>query len=484
MNVYLVFLVVYSVALVALGVWVARRVTGSKDFFVAGRRLGAPLLFSTVLAANIGAGTTVGAAGLAYRDGLSAWWWNGSAAIGSVILAIWIGPRVWRVATAHNLYTTGDYLELRYGAAVRGIVASIIWIGALSVLAAQLMAGAAVLTVVADIPRWAGTLASAVVMTVYFVAGGLLSSAWVNAAQLVVLLGGFLIAAPLVVSGVGGLAALANPATAHAEYSSFWYSAGAGSGFAYFAVLGPNFIVSPGLLQKVYGASSERAIRVGIGAQAAVIALFSFLPVAFGMAAQVAHPGLENANLVLPTVLVEQLPAAIGALALAAIYSAEVSTCDAILFMLATSLSQDLYKRFLRPQATDQQLLRVARGASVAGGVGGVILALQLPTVTDALGIFYSLLGVSLFVPVIGGLFSTRARSAEALASIAAGIITRLSIVSVTGGRGFGWIDPTLAGIAAGTAVFALGLLIRRARAPNGQDRGWPADDRFTPPGT
>jgi SSS family solute:Na+ symporter len=466
MTVHLVFLVVYSVALIAIGVWMARLVKGSTDFFVAGRRLSAPLIFSTVLASNIGAGTTVGAAGLAYRDGLSAWWWNGSAAIGSVILALWIGPRVWRVATAHNLYTTGDYLELRYGSTVRGIVASIIWIGALSVLAAQLIAGAAVLTVVADIPRWAGVLASAVVMTVYFMAGGLLSSAWVNAAQLVVLLGGFLVAAPLVVSRVGGLSALAAPTTAHADYSSFWYTAGAGSGFLYFALLGPNFIVSPGLLQKVYGASSEHAIRVGVGAQAAVIALFSFLPVTLGMAAQVAHPGITNQNLVLPTVLVEQLPAAVGALALAAIYSAEVSTCDAILFMLATSLSQDLYKRFLRPHASDRQLLRVARGASVLGGIGGVILALQLPTVTDALGIFYSLLGVSLFVPIVGGLVSRRAGSTEALASMGAGILTRLSVLSLTGGRGIGWIDPTLAGIGAGTVAFTVALMVRNARSP------------------
>lgn len=466
MNVHLVFLVVYSVALVAIGLWMARFVKGSTDFFVAGRRLGAPLIFSTVLAANIGAGTTVGAAGLAYRDGLSAWWWNGSAAIGSLVLAFWIGPRVWKVAAAHNLYTTGDYLERRYGSAVRGIVASIIWIGALSVLAAQLIAGAAVLAVVADIPRWAGVLASAVVMTAYFMAGGLLSSAWVNAAQLVVLLGGFLIATPLVVSRVGGLSALAAPATAHAGFSSFWYTAGAGSGFALLALLGPNFIVSPGLLQKVYGASGERAIRIGVGAQAAVIALFSFLPVTLGMAAQVAHPGIASQNLVLPTVLAEQLPAAVGALALAAIYSAEVSTCDAILFMLATSLSQDLYKRFLRPHATDQQLLRVARGASVVGGIGGVILAMQLPTVTDALGIFYSLLGVSLFVPIVGGLVSKRAGSTEAIASVAAGIVTRLSVVSLTGGRGFGWVDPTLAGIAAGTVAFVLVLLVRNARAP------------------
>ncbi len=83
MNIHLILLVVYSVLLTAAGLWIGRLVRGSGDFFVAGRGLTTPLLFSTVLAANIGAGTTVGAAGLAYQQGISAWWWNGSAAIGS-----------------------------------------------------------------------------------------------------------------------------------------------------------------------------------------------------------------------------------------------------------------------------------------------------------------------------------------------------------------------------------------------------------------
>jgi SSS family solute:Na+ symporter len=51
------------------------------------------LIFATFLALNIGAGSTVGATDLAYRDGLSAWWWNGSAGLGSLVLAFWIGPQ-------------------------------------------------------------------------------------------------------------------------------------------------------------------------------------------------------------------------------------------------------------------------------------------------------------------------------------------------------------------------------------------------------
>src|SRR2546430_5918006 len=98
----------------ALGLWIGRRVRGAADFFVAGRRLGPGLIFSTMLAANIGGGSTVGATGLGYRDGLSAWWWVGSAAVGSLVLAPWIGPRIRRIAAAHDLRTGGDFLGLWY----------------------------------------------------------------------------------------------------------------------------------------------------------------------------------------------------------------------------------------------------------------------------------------------------------------------------------------------------------------------------------
>jgi SSS family solute:Na+ symporter len=256
-----------------------------------------------------------------------------------------------------------------------------------------------VLTVVAGVPRWVGTMISALVMTVTFVSGGLLGSTWVNAVQLVVLLCGFIAALPIVLGAAGGISGiLANP-NVPSTFGDFLHSSGPGSGWTWVIALAPAFIISPGLMQKAYGASSAKAVSRGIGFQAIALAAFAFVPPLFGMAARAIHPGITDPNLVLPTLLVEQLSPALGALALAAVFSAEVNTCDALLFMLSTSLSQDLYKRFLRPQATDAQLLRVARWAAFAGGVGGVLFALRLATVIDALKIFYSLLGVTLLVP-------------------------------------------------------------------------------------
>src|SRR5262249_62384991 len=100
---YIFILIGYAVLMIVFGVIMSRRVRETSDFFVAGRGLNAGLIFSTLLAANIGAGSTVGATGLGYRDGLSAWWWVGSAGVGSLILGFTVGPQVWGIWRGDNL---------------------------------------------------------------------------------------------------------------------------------------------------------------------------------------------------------------------------------------------------------------------------------------------------------------------------------------------------------------------------------------------
>ncbi len=462
MNPQLVFLLVYSVGLVGLGLWIGRRVATSETFFVAGRRLSPGLIFATILAANIGAGSTVGAAGLGYEHGIGAWWWVGSAGIGTLVLGLWIGPRIWRLARAHDLYTVGDYLELRYGPSVRALVAVLLWFATLTILAGQLIALAWVLNVVAGVPKAGGCLIGGTVMTIYFTAGGLLSSAWVNLVQLAVLLVGFAIALPWALAGVGGWDTVADTAPQFADgYLSLW-TAGT-PWWAYVALLAPAFIVSPGLLQKVYGARDERAVRLGVGLSAMALMLFAFFPPLLGMIARVSSPSLANPELALPTILTTGVPVALGSIGLAAVFSAEVSSADAILFMLATSLSEDLYRRFLKPSASDTDVLRVARGAALAGGALGVLLAVVLPSVIGSLRIFYSVLSVCLFVPVVAGLSTRRPGTPEALTAILAGLVllvaTRLWNLTGTGL----WTPNTVA--LGGSALLFGALFVMRRRA-------------------
>jgi SSS family solute:Na+ symporter len=458
-TLHLALVILYSVAVVGLGIWSARHVRTSSAFFVAGRSLGPGLVFASMLAANIGAGSTVGAAGLAYRDGISAWWWVGSAGLGSFVFAFVVAPRLWRLAADHGFYTTGDYLEFRYGVRARTAAVALVGLGTLALLAGQLIAGAAILHVLTGVPRWGGALIGGAIMTVYFTAGGLLGTAWINTLQLAVMSAGFLMALPAALESAGGLAGLTG-AAAPSWFGDFGYSSGPGSGWTLLALTGPAFIVSPGLIQKAFGARDERAVRVGVAMNAAVLMLFAFVPVLMGMAARSTLPGITDPNTALPTLLTYGVPAWLGAIALAAVFSTEVDTCDAILFMLSTSASKDIYKRFVNPHASDRQLLFVGRATAVAGGTAGIVLAVWLDTVIGALTVFYSLLVVTLFVPILGGLFSKRAGEGAALASIVAGVLTLLALrVGLFGAPA--WVDPALGGIVAAAAAFAAAILLR-----------------------
>jgi SSS family solute:Na+ symporter len=461
MNLHLIVLVVYSLALMALGLWIGRRVRGASDFFVAGRGLGVGLVFSTMLAANIGAGSTVGATALGYTNGLSAWWWVGSAGIGSIVLALWIGPAMRRQAEAHSLRTVGDYLEHRYGSSVRALAAGVLWIGSLFILAGQLWAMGSIINAVADVDRWIGCVIGGAVITVYFAAGGLLTSARVNVVQLTVKLIGFALALPLAVQalpeGPRGLLSL-RPTS---DYLDFWRTGS--PGLSTLATLVPPFIVSPGLLQKIFGARDDRAVRTGVGLNALGLLCFAIVPPLLGMIARTQFPSLASADSALPMLLVHTLPPLVGAIGLSAVFSAEISASDAILFMLTTSLSRDFYQRFVNPAADDRRVLRVARWTAVASGTLGTFLAVSLGSVVNALTIFYTLIGVSLFVPIVAGLYVHRTSSAGALMSMVAGVCVALSLHVGTSGRGWGPLTPAIAGLAAAVAVWVISL----AAAPN-----------------
>jgi SSS family solute:Na+ symporter len=447
-------LLIYCAVLTGIGLFTARRVRGTDDFYVAGRSLSSPLLFSTFLAANLGAGSTVGVAGLAYADGLSAWWWVASAGFGSLVLAFWIGPRIYRIASKYNLLTVGDYLEHRYSRPVRLITAGLLWLGSLAILAGQLIALGFILNVVAGIPTHWGIALGGFIVTLYFTAGGLLSTAWVNLVQVCVKAAGFGIALPWALTNVAGWRDIQAAASTSESYVSL---TGIGlDGIAGYAIiLIPAFFVSPGLLQKLYGAKDESTIRRGVSLQGVVLLLYSAFPVLLGMIAFARFPHLANPELALPTLLAEVFPVWLGGLMLAAIFSAEVSSADAVLFMLSTSVARDLYQTVLRPNATDQALLRVTRITAVIAGLGGIMLALWLGSILKALLVFYSLLVVTLFVPLVAGLYSTRPKASAALASIAAAVPVTLAVHTLTNGQGFGPITPVAAGILASALAFA-----------------------------
>ncbi|HKQ77377.1 MAG TPA: sodium:solute symporter family protein [Blastocatellia bacterium] len=464
---YLFILIGYAILMIAVGVILSRRVRESGDFFVAGRELNAGLIFSTLLAANIGAGSTVGATGLGYRDGLSAWWWVGAAGIGSLILAFTVGPKIWRIARENNLYTVGDYLEFRYNRTMRGLVAILLWFGSLAILAGQLIAMEQIFKVTAGLGKIAGCLLAAAVITVYFSAGGLHATARVNVIQLVVKLLGFALALIFLLTAIGGWGAIrdtvmASEGAPDAQRYFNLMGDGMSGALSYIALLTPSFIVSPGLLQKLFGARDESAVRRGVGLNALGLLAFAIVPVLMGIIARSQFPGLENREQALPTLLTESLPLWLGGLLLGGLFSAELSAADAVLFMLTTSLSKDLYKTFLRPDADDKSLLRVARLTAVGCGAIGAGLAIWFGSVISALRIFYTLLSAALLLPLLFGLYTRRVSSRAAITAMLVSVTVTFALERLTNGRGYSGLPSLIWGTLAGLVVMSFWVFERR----------------------
>lgn len=458
-----IVLVLYGIVLAFIGVWASRRVRHATDFYVAGHRLGPGLLAATILAANIGSGTTVGVTGLAYDIGAGAIWWTGSAALGTVVLALTIGPRMWRVAREFECHTVGDYLELRFSVSVRSIVAGFLWAGSVLILMSQLVAIGYVVEAFSGLQLRYGILGGSAVVFVYYASGGLWSSAVVNVVQVCLKLIAFPIALLAASRILGGFSAVQSGAAVMGPEYLSPLSVGALGIVGYITVLGTSFVISPGLLQKTFGARDETAVRQGLLLSAIGLGCFSVIPVALGMMARsywVEPLSFGGSGWVLPQMLVEILPPFIGLLALAAVVSAELSSADAVLFMLSTSMARDFYQRFWNRNVDDAGLVRAGRIAAFVGLAASTTMALFIPSILGGLSVFYTILVVVLAVPLVAGLYSPKTDSRAALAAVLASVTVWSLTLWVTGefpGPGNLW--PSLLGITAGAVVCAFATI-------------------------
>lgn len=445
MNWYLLVIALYAVLLIAVGVIISRRVKGADDFFVGGRKMAPFLLFITLVAPNIGAGSTVGVAGMGFTSGISAAWWIIASAVGTFILAFVIGPKIWEIAKNNGFYTLGDYLEYRYNRYFRGLISLMMAIGTLAIFAGQLMGIGWILSVVADIDKITSVLIAAVVVVLYFCAGGFLSAVYANLIEACVKLIGFIVAVPLVLAFVGGfeglhtkvVANMAN-ATQSAAYFSF-DGLGTTVIMGFFLMLMPSFFLSPALIGKVYSARDKKTVRISTFFCGVVMLLFSIIPVILGMAAYAIAPDLPQRDLALPYVMKECMPFWASALALAAIFSAEISAADAVLYMITTSFTKDLYKSFINPTIYDEKLIKGGRIVTVLAGIIGIGLAIVLPNVISALSIFYSLMSVSITAPLLFGLFTKRSSAFSAIFAAIIGVIVTVGLEFFNGNKGI-WI--------------------------------------------
>lgn len=206
-------------------------------------------------------------------------------------------------------------------------------------------------------------------------------------------------------------------------------------------MLTPSFFISPGLIGKVYGAKNKKTVMVGTCLCGLVMLAFAIIPTFLGMAAAAVVPNLTERELALPIVMKECMPFWASALALAAIFSAEISAADAVLYMITSSFTKDLYKAFVKPDISDEMLLKSGRTVAVIAGILGVGVAIVLPNIITALSIFYSLMSVSLTAPLLFGLFSKRPSTTAAFICAIVGVVTTVYLQFWNGGKGLGILN-------------------------------------------
>src|SRR5688500_19697477 len=123
MTLTLVFVFLYMLLQLGIGVWISRRIRTESDYLIAGRKLGYTLATFSIFATRFGAETVVGAAGNAYRDGVSL----GSAepfgyALCLVLMGLGFAVPLWR----RGLTTLADLFRIRYSVRDERIAAVIL----------------------------------------------------------------------------------------------------------------------------------------------------------------------------------------------------------------------------------------------------------------------------------------------------------------------------------------------------------------------
>ena len=414
--------VLYMSALVLIGAWRSRRVRTGDDFLVAGRRLPARVLVFTLLATWIGSGSLFGGAGLGYRSGFSALWQSAGAWAG-IALVWFIAPRVRRIAQ----YTVPDILELRYGPAAR-VLGTLTTVLAYATIAAyQFRGGGRLLALVADVDPGTGALITAVFCILFTALAGMLSIAWIDVGNGLVMTLAVTLGVVFLVGDAGGLSA--SLAALEPHQVSLFGDMGAQAAFALFLPTMFLLLGEANMYQKFFSARDERAARLAVTGWIVGTIVVETLIDATGVFGSLAVGGLgvaESEEIVL-RVAADALPPALGVLLVCGAAAIVVSTANSFLLTPSTNLIRDVYQRFVNPAATDRQVLRYTRAIVVVVGVLGYVAGNFFPTILAMALWAYTMYGAGITPALLGALLWKRATRAGGVASILAGMLTTLA---------------------------------------------------------
>ena len=423
----LVGLCLYLLLMLAIGLWASRRITASADFMVAGKRLSLLLATGTLAATWFGGGLCIGAASAAYSGGFLA---VIADPFGAALCLFLAGLFYVRLLRRMGLMTIASFFTSRFDGRA-GLLASLCTIPAYVGWVASLMvAFGRVLQSLTGFDPTTGILLAAAVVLIYTWAGGMWAVTLTDFVQLTILIAGMLIITPMLLADMGGWSAVA-ARIPEERFHLYPREAGASGWFAYardWLVIGLGNLAGQDLVQRSLSSRDEKVACRSAYLAGLIYITIGLLPVFLGMAGSVILPGLAEPDLVMMELASRYLPAAALALFAGALVSALLSSADSALLAPASVIGWDVV-RFFNPDASEKTSLRVARiSVLILGGIS-LVLALHKTTVYDLMVDSWSVLLATLFVPLTGGLWWSRANATGALAAIAAGLVSWLSFM-------------------------------------------------------
>lgn len=396
-------IVLYFVVALAIGLAVARRARGStSDYFLSGRSLPWWLAGTSMVATTFAADTPLAVTELVVRHGVAGnWlWWS---MVMSGILTVFFYARLWRRA---GVLTDVEFTELRYGgrpaALLRGFRAAY-----LALPINLIIMGWVNLAMMEIVGTALGISPVTALLVCFVLAAGyaLLSGLWgvvlTDFLQFGLAMAGSILLAFFAIRAVGGMSGLEGGLAEHFGSAEAALALFPAEGALWMPVitftvyLGVNWWASwypgaePGgggyVAQRIFACRTERdGVLATLWFNIAHYAVRPWPWILVALASVVLYPGLENPREGYVRAILDLLPPGLTGLVLAGLAAAYMSTISTQLNWGASYLVNDLWARFLRPQATERELVGASRIATLLLMVASLVVTTFLTSIEGA----------------------------------------------------------------------------------------------------
>lgn len=420
----LLSIIVYLVLTVLVGIWASGRVRNSGDFMLAGRSL--PMLLSTsaLFATWFGSETVFGASSEFLKGGLFA---VIEDPFGAALCLLLFGMFFARKLYSMNLLTLGDFFKVRFGRRTEFIASVFLVPSYFGYTAGQLVALGLILNVVVGLPVWQGIVISSMVVTVYTFIGGMWAISVTDFVQSILIVLGLVILSVVLAGKAGGMMAVLNQVPAETfRFVPQFNSTAIITYFAAWSVLGLGSIPSQDVFQRAMSSGSSRIAVQSCYYAAGLYLTVAMLPLFISLCIKHLYPGQINGDtqLTLPNMVLAHTALPVQILFFGSLLSAILSTTSSSILAPAAIFSENILRPMLKRSPTDKQFLMITRLSVLIFSSGATLMACLKLNIYELVGGSSILSLVSLFVPMLLGLYWKRTSSIGAISSMVAGMLT------------------------------------------------------------